>query len=166
MAGVGAEASFLEHFPRLYRRAYQAAFRLSGDREGSQEVAQEALIRAYQRWDRLDGRREGWVVVVATNLAISRFRRDRLRRQREGHATPSAESDPELDAARVDLLRALQQLPRRQRQVAILRYLEDWSEADVAALLGCSIGTVKRHASRATAGLRRLLDTPSPTLTG
>ncbi len=60
---------------------------------------------------------------------------------------------------RVDLAQALRRLPTRQRQVVVLRYLADWSEADVAAELGTSLGTVKRHASRGLAAMRQSLGT-------
>ena len=48
-------------------------------------------------------------------------------------------------------------LPRRQREVVVLRHVADMSEADVAAALGCSIGSVKTHASRGLASLRAML---------
>ena len=57
--------------------------------------------------------------------------------------------------ARQGLLEALATLSRRQRAVVVLRYFEDLSEADIAATLGCSTGTVKSAASRAMAALRR-----------
>lgn len=61
------------------------------------------------------------------------------------------------DPVRVDLYRALVGLPRRQREVVVLRHLADFSEADVAAALGCSVDSVKTHASRGLAALRAVL---------
>src|ERR687897_598733 len=58
-------------------------------------------------------------------------------------------------AERLDLLRALSALPRGQRAVVVLRYVEDLSEAQTAEVLGCSVGTVKSQCSRALAALRR-----------
>jgi RNA polymerase sigma factor (sigma-70 family) len=68
------------------------------------------------------------------------------------------ESDP-ADAAvtRLALAQALRRLPRRQRDVVVLRYLADLSEADVAESLGVSAGSVKQHAHRAVNALRRAL---------
>lgn len=57
----------------------------------------------------------------------------------------------------VELVAALRSLPRRQREVVALRYLADLPEAEVAALLGCAPGTVKQHAHRGLAALRRSL---------
>jgi RNA polymerase sigma factor (sigma-70 family) len=55
---------------------------------------------------------------------------------------------------RDQVLRALQELPQRQRAVVVLRYFDDLPEAAVADILGCSVGSVKTHASRALARLR------------
>ena len=77
----------------------------------------------------------------------------RGRRLSTAISTTSSVSDP----ARIDLYRALDRLPRRQRDIVVLRHLADLSEADVAALIGCSVGTVKSNASRARAALREVL---------
>ena len=61
-------------------------------------------------------------------------------------AEPSAEGQ--------DLWDAIGRLPRRQRAVVVLRYLEDRTEADTAELLGCSVGTVKSQCAKALAKLR------------
>jgi RNA polymerase sigma-70 factor (sigma-E family) len=148
---------FEESFSELYRLAYRVSFRVLGDRGDAEDVAQEALARTHLRWARLRDRPEGWVVTVATNLSI-----DRLRRRR--HAPLSVRATEPLvlvDAhlgERVDLAHALRRLPRRQRQVVVLRYLADWSELDVAEALGCAPGSVKSHAARGLSTLRKRLD--------
>jgi RNA polymerase sigma-70 factor (sigma-E family) len=146
---------FEEAFPDLYRLAYRVSFRILGDRGDAEDVAQEALARAHSRWARLRERPEGWIVTVATNLSI-----DRQRRRRRLSALinePLALVDIHL-AERIDLARALRRLPRRQREVVVLRYLADWSESDVAGTLGVSAGAVKSHASRGLTALRHHLD--------
>jgi RNA polymerase sigma-70 factor (sigma-E family) len=144
-------------FPDLYRLAYRVAFRILGDRGDAEDVAQEALARTAQRWSRLADRPEGWVSRVASNLAIDRFRRRR-------HAQPTPTGplgvvDPHL-GERGDLVVALRRLPKRQREVVVLRYLADLSESAVAVELGCSVGTVKSHAARGLGALRRQLEAP------
>jgi RNA polymerase sigma factor (sigma-70 family) len=155
---ANSAAEFRAAFPELFRRAYQAAFRLTGDRSASEELAQEALLQAYRHWDRLDQRREGWVVTTATNLAIGHWRkRDRRVGSRAVVAAPDWDA---LAVQRLDLAAALARLPRRQREVTVLRYLEDWSERRVADALGCSIGSVKQHASRGLAAVRSVINPP------
>ena len=160
MDSSGRDSEFREAFPRLHERAYQAAFRLLGDRAAAEDVAQEALTRAYVHWARLDERREGWVVTTAVNIVIDGFRRQRrwdaFRTSRQATATDATVDDEQTQ--RIDLQRLLAALPRRQRQVAVLRYLEDRPVREVADLLGCSVGSVKRHASRAAAALREAFE--------
>ncbi|MGH9075736.1 MAG: sigma-70 family RNA polymerase sigma factor [Acidimicrobiales bacterium] len=151
--GGAQEIRFEDAFGGLFRLAYRVSFRILGDRGDAEDVAQEALARTHLRWDRLAERPEGWVVRVATNLAIDRYRRRRRRTMGRPELTLI---DAHL-AERLDLAGALRGLPRRQRQVVVLRYLADWSEADVAAALDCTAGTVKVHAFRGLAALREHL---------
>ncbi len=144
-------SSFSERFDELFDLAYRVAYRILGRQEDAKDVAQEALARAEVRWSRLADAPHGWVAKVAGNLAIGVWRKGR-------HPAPQsaeAAADPDDRAAeRVDLIRALDHLPRRQRQVVILRYLADRPEAAVARLLGCSVGAVKTHASRGLRAMR------------
>jgi RNA polymerase sigma-70 factor (sigma-E family) len=143
--------SFEIAFDDLYRLAYRVAFRILGDRPDAEDVAQEALARAALRWSGLHDRPEGWVSRVASNLAIDRYRR--RRRQPQVPSGPVGIVDEQMDE-RGDLVAALRKLPRRQREVVVLRYLADLSEADVALSLGCSIGTVKSNGARGLSALR------------
>jgi len=145
------DLTFEESFDDLFRRAYTVGYQLLGVRAEAEDVAQEALARAFSRWRQVRGYSEPWVVRVAGNLAIGRWRKTRRltaldARDDRPHAGP--------DAQRIDLHRALRKLSRRQREVVVLRYLADLSEADVARALDCSPGTVKQHASRGLAALR------------
>jgi RNA polymerase sigma-70 factor (sigma-E family) len=148
--------SFTRAFAGLYASSYRAAFRLLGNRQEAEDIAQEACARACMRWNRLTrrGAPEPWVVRVATNLAIDHYRRTRRDLARNGEAPTNVEP---FDARRVDLHRALDQLTRRQRDVVVLRYVVDLSEADTAEALGCAPGTVKSHATRGLAALRAAL---------
>ncbi|HXQ44367.1 MAG TPA: sigma-70 family RNA polymerase sigma factor [Acidimicrobiales bacterium] len=156
---VGEGVRFDEAFPDLYRLAYRVSFRVLGDRGDAEDVAQEALARAHLRWARLREKPEGWIVTVATNLSIDRHRR---RRRVSGLVNEPLALVDVHQSERIDLARALRHLPRRQREVVVLRYLADWSESDVAVALGVSAGAVKSHASRGLAALRHHLDLGSP----
>ena len=146
--------SFDDRFDVLARLSYRVAFRLSGDREVAEDLAQETLARAFQRWRKIEAYDEAWTVRVTTNLAIGRWRR-------QGRVEQRVEDGAAADvgvAERVDLVRALRQLPQRQREVVVLRYLGDLSEAKVAEHLGCSRGAVKQHAHRGLRSMRQTLE--------
>lgn len=148
--------SFDERFADLAALAYRVAFRLLGDRSDAEDVAQEALARACVRWRRVHGHAEPWVVRVASNLALDQLRTRGRRSRMDLPAEAPASGTPAERAAvdRMELARLLEALPRRQREVVVLRYLADRSEADTAQALGTSVGSVKRHAHRGLATLR------------
>jgi len=163
--GAGAARlpeTFTTSFAGLYASAFRSAYRLLGNRQEAEDVAQEACARACVRWNRVTrrGPAEPWVVRVATNLAIDQYRRTR---RVQATAIDEPSSVDAVDARRIDLHRALATLTKRQRDVVVLRYVVDLSEADTAAALGCAPGTVKSHATRGLAALRAALaeeDTP------
>jgi RNA polymerase sigma-70 factor (sigma-E family) len=157
---VPPSAEFDERFDDLIGLAYRVAYRLVGEREEARDIAQETMSRTYARWSRVRARAPGWVAKVATNLAL-----DHLRRRRPepvGDHDDGATRDPGAATAdhgapvitRLELVGALRALPRRQRDVVVLRYVADLAEADVARALGCSPGTVKSHGHRGLAALR------------
>jgi RNA polymerase sigma-70 factor (sigma-E family) len=144
-----------ERFAELASLSYRIAYRMSGSREESRDIAQEAMARAYARWPKVRDAAPGWVSRVTTNLTLD------LLRKRRRPQLPGGEPARDLANAvvrRAELVEALRPLPRRQRDVVVLRYLADLSEADVARSLGCSVGTVKQHAHRGLAALRASLD--------
>lgn len=149
-------SDFDRRFDDLAAVAYRVAYRLTGSRRDAEDIAQEAMIRAYVRWRRVAGHADAWVARVAANLAIDGLRR-RGRRPTvpdDGHGAATA-ARPGVDPIdRLELLRLLDDLPRRQRDVVVLRYLADLTEAATAAELGTSVGSVKQHAHRGLTALR------------
>ena len=140
--------------------AYRVAFRILGDRPEAQDLTQEALARAYSRWNRVADYDEAWITRVVTNLALGEVRR-RDRADRRVHASTSELALDAVVVQRAELVTVLLRLSRRQREVVAMRYLADLPEAQVAAALGCSVGTVKQHASRGLAALRLALASPT-----
>ena len=142
-------------WPGLVRLAYG----LTGDRWLAEDVAQAALASAYAAWWRV--RRaddpDAYVRRILINVSHRRFRRRRVAEQVHEPADlpDAAVADPaEHIGERSALLTAVRELPTRQRAIVLLRYWDDLSDAQVAAVLGCSPGTVRSQASRALAKLR------------
>ena len=152
------EAEIRGFLARDYPRLVNAVALASGSYPAAEDAVQEALVRAWIRSERGEGVESlpAWVAAVALNLTRSGWRRTmaerRARRrlpERSGAATPSEEH--------MDVARALEALPRRQREVAVLRYLLEMSTAEVAATLGIAEGTVKSSLARARAHLAEAL---------
>lgn len=164
MRGLTGDEDFDAAFPGLYRAAFNAALRITGDREEAEDAAIEAAYRVAVRWHRVRDHHVPWTVRVASNLALDSAKRGRRRGASERSVGPRS-TEPSQEDARVDLVEALRDLPTRQREVVVLRYLADISERDTAALLGLAPGSVKSHASRGLAALKDRLATshvPSP----
>jgi RNA polymerase sigma-70 factor (sigma-E family) len=149
------EEFMTSRWPALVR----LAFGLTGDRWLAEDLAQTALVSAYASWWRV--RRaddpDAYVRRILINASKSRWRRSGAAEQSAG--PPDEVPDPVADPAaaigeRSVLLAALAALPPRQRAVVVLRYWEDLSDAQAAALLGCSASTVRSQAARALAKLR------------
>ncbi len=140
-------------WPAMVRLAYG----LTGDLGHAEDVAQAAFARAYASWSRVrrTGDPNAYVARIVINENLSRFRKRRVAEDLVG-VVPEGASQPAADAFGDSeaLLRALRKLAPRQRAVVVLRYWLDMSEAETAAALNCSVGTVKSQASRALATLR------------
>ena len=148
---------FTAEFAALFGVAYRAAYSILGDRAEAEDCAQEALARALVRWKRVEDYAVPWVARVAANQALDRARRAARRGERRldesSTGAPTASADV-IAIRRRDLVIALRNLPRRQRDAIVLRHLADLSEADTAAGMGCSVGAVKSAVSRGVARLR------------
>ena len=134
------------------------------NRTDAEDLLQTVLERAFRRWHRIcrTGDPGPYVRQMLVNASIDRWR---LLRRRPEQPLDSGDGPPAVGAmagpdqaaalAEQDLLwRALAQLPPGQRAVLVLRYYEDLTEAQTAAVLGCSVGSVKAQAFRALARLR------------
>ncbi|MFI5906114.1 SigE family RNA polymerase sigma factor [Dactylosporangium sp. NPDC051541] len=137
----------------------KTAYALTGDRHAAEDLVQTALAKAFARWRRID-EPEPYLRRVIYNDFVSAWRSPR-RRAEVSVAEPPEPGPPvfvESDTALRLLLRdALKQLPPRQRAVLILRYFEDLTVEETAAVLSCRPGTVASQASRALTKLRKLV---------
>lgn len=148
---------FEEFVAARYRALVRTAYLLTGSREDAEDLVQTAFVRCVPAWGRINGDPEPYVRTVLVRENVSRWRRRRWREvstdQVPEHGTESSSAGTE----RVTLEDALGQLPPRQRAAVVLRHVEDRSERETAALMGCSLGTVKSQTHAGLARLRVLL---------
>ena len=132
----------------------RTAYLLTGDHHDAEDLVQTTLIKVVPKWGRINHRPEAYVRQVLARESVSRWRSRRWR-EVSTDVLPDAMHDGQIDSAdRIALLEDLRKLSTRQRAVLVLRYFDDLSEADTAAALGISAGTVKSHTRDALAHLR------------
>lgn len=141
-----------ERSPELLRSAWL----LTGDWHAAHDLVQVALEKSWPRWGRRIDHPDAYVRRVMLTTYLS-WRKRRWTAEIPTAELPEAEATAERTDLRLTLLDVLTELTPRQRAVVVLRYFDDLSEAETAAVLGCSIGSVKAHASR---GLQQLRATP------
>ncbi|QDU01698.1 ECF RNA polymerase sigma factor SigW [Gimesia chilikensis] len=145
------------HLVRRYERhVHAAAWAILGDHQAAEDVTQETFVKAYDKLNTLrTPRRFGpWLMTIvrrtATDLARTRNRLvvvPNIRDMPDERDMPNEE-----DAAHV--LSALAGIPDQEQQVILFRYFDELAVADIATLLGCSVGTVTKRLSRAVTRLR------------
>jgi RNA polymerase sigma-70 factor (sigma-E family) len=140
------------------RHLMQAAIALTGSRLDGEDLLQAALERLLLNYHRVGSDAEGYLRRTLYNLAADGWRRRGVARRWQPVIAAPERSAGGTDAVdiRDALVRLLTQLPPRQRAVVVLRYWEQLSEAETAAILGCSPGSVKSAASRGMSRLREL----------
>jgi RNA polymerase sigma-70 factor (sigma-E family) len=160
----------------LFATHYSGLCRLAGlllaDRSGAEEAVQEAFVRTFSSWRRIrqPDRAQRYLRTAVVNECRSRVRRRATedRSNRTAYATGperievtdgTGDGTGGTDDA-MTVLAAVRSLPPRQREAVVLRYYEDLPEREIAALLGCSQGTVKSQLSKARASLAAALGAP------
>ena len=162
---VAEELSLDGLFAAHYLRLVRVAWLLVRDTGRAEELVQDAFADLHGRWSRLrtPGDAAGYLHVSVVNRS-----RSALRHQKVVDATPADRVDVE-ESAEAGALRGferrrvmdgLARLPGRQREVLVLRYYAELSEAETAHALGISRGAVKSHGSRAIRAMRTALGGP------
>ncbi len=154
-----AAAEFSEFAHGRWAGLVRLGYAVCGDPALAEDLAQTALANAYAAWTRL--RRaddpDAYLRRILLNAHRSGFRKRRVTEYLTASPPERGAIVPDPSRAgddRAAIIAALAGLPRRQREVVVLRFWLDLSEAQVAATLGCSVGNVKSQASRALARLR------------
>ncbi len=156
MRDANDEEAFREFVVSRWSALAGTAYLLTGDHGRAEDLVQTALEKAHKHWRRIERHDapEVYVRRVMVNEAISWSRRRRfLELPLVGSHAPAIDPYGDRDL-RDALWKALSTLPPRMRAVLVLRFFEDLPEAEVAATLGCSIGSVKSQGSRGLARLR------------
>lgn len=166
------QSAFLEHAMATYgKQTYNYAYRLTGNEADARDLTQEAFIRVFRAWRSFQPGTSflSWIYRIVTNL-----HRDELRRRKgvflqelpednqpqdlppdsSTHDPIAAIHDRQLSAT---MEGALRQLTADQRAVVLLADLEDHSYQEIAAIMACSIGTVRSRLHRARMQLRKLV---------
>jgi RNA polymerase sigma-70 factor (ECF subfamily) len=147
--------------PAFRRKVFGLAYSFLRDREAAEDVTQEVFIKVWRALPGYDGRASlsTWIYAIARNASVSALR---ARRPQSSLGDPqvmqaveaiNAVPSPDVIAERAAILRLVDQLPTKQRQVVMLFYMEERSHEEVATMLAMPVGTVKTLLHRARARL-------------
>jgi RNA polymerase sigma-70 factor (sigma-E family) len=155
-AAVARSVDFDEFVAARSSRLLRTAYLLTRDHALAEDLLQTALTKAWFAWSRIESDPEPYVRKVLVNTFSTWWRRKWNGEHAYADPPEPEPSAGEHDAAdrRHDLWAAMGRLPRKQRAVIVLRFVEDLSEAETARLLGIAPGTVKSQTSKALAKLR------------
>ena len=158
-----------ERFERLVLPHMDAALNLARwllrNRDDAEDVTQEALIRAYRFFGNFRGSEaRAWLLQIVRNSCYTWLQKNRpseanIEFDEELH--PGDSVTPETVASEADqrerLMRALEALPARAREIVVLREMEGYSYKEIAEIVGAPIGTVMSTLSRARERLQKTL---------
>lgn len=150
-----SERDFTAYVAARWAGLVRAAIYLGCSREEAEDLAQETLVRCYRAWDRVSraDRQDAYVYRMLLN-GFTRSRRRRWRGEVPTADVPAGSVEHDV-TDQVDVGRVLARLSAEHREVLVLRYVADLSEAATAAVLGVPAGTVKSRVSRALAAVDR-----------
>jgi RNA polymerase sigma-70 factor (ECF subfamily) len=177
--GAHSRHEFEQLFLRSQRRAYNLAYRLTGNAADAEDVTQDAYVRAWNNFATYDSTRsfEGWLFRIITNRVIDLRRRQRrvpmysldapIQGDEDGqplsHEFAAPDSDPEhlviSPIMEENLQMALSALPEDYRTAILLCDVQQRSYQEIADAMHCAIGTVRSRIHRARVMLRRHLET-------
>jgi RNA polymerase sigma-70 factor (sigma-E family) len=155
------DADFADFVHRRGELHLKTAVLLTGDWHAAEDLVQASLGKLYRVWDRLDTSTnpDAYLRRIVVNTHRSWWRA-RWRREIPRAELPNLPGPDDLGDARAvaeDVRNALAKIPVRQRTALVLRFFADLPEAEVAELMGCSVGSVKTHTHRGLRAMRRLI---------
>jgi RNA polymerase sigma-70 factor (ECF subfamily) len=161
----GNTAAFGQLVTQYQQVVYNIAYRLTGNRQEAEDVAQEAFVKTYQALDRFDAQRpfEPWLYRIATNTALNWIKRRRPESELDEEIAPdSATPNPEVQAINTEtterLRAAIASLPADYRAAIELRHFRGLSYREMSEALDVPLSDVKSWLFRARRMLRKTLD--------
>ena len=151
------DPTFRDYVRERSRSLLRTAYLLTGNTADAEDLVQSALAKTYLAWDRIEdrGALDTYVRRAMVNTHISWWRRRRVEEFPTADIPEQAVADHAVSSDLQETLRrAIDRLPERMRAAVMLRYYDDMTEAEIAEVLGVSLGTVKSTVSRAVAKLR------------
>jgi RNA polymerase sigma-70 factor (sigma-E family) len=151
------DATFRDYIQARGPALLRSATMLTGNRADAEDLVQAALANTYLAWHKINdyAALDAYVRRAMINTHISWWRRRKLEEFPTDELPDQVVADHARDSDLAEVVRrALDRLPARMRAAVMLRYFEDMTEPEIAALLGVSLGTVKSTVSRAVAKLR------------
>jgi RNA polymerase sigma-70 factor (ECF subfamily) len=164
-ARAGSEDAVAELFGRHWPAAHRAAWLVTRDGAGAEDVAQEAFVAAMRALDRFDRRRPfaPWLHRIVVNRAIDWTRARAVRAEVAEGGEPVALDEPgAATRPSEDVLAALAALAPEQRAVVVLRHLLDYGPGEIATILDLPRGTVNSRLRRALDALSAALEEERP----
>ena len=166
MGNIDREADFSAYVRARQKAFARFAYLLTGDPYSAEDLVQSALAKVYAKWDHISGLQspDAYVRKIMVNEHTTWWRRTWRHRERTDSdlirvMDPAGDDTPAHDS---ELWAHVRSLAPQQRAAVVLRYYEDLSEAQTAEILGCSVGTVKSHTSRAIKSLRSTMKEVTP----
>jgi RNA polymerase sigma-70 factor (sigma-E family) len=161
-----ADKRGLDDFTALYVEHYEQLLRLAvllvGDMAAAEDIVQEAFIRVHRTIESRPLHNPlAYLRQTVVNLARSELRRRLVRLRHAPRPMPdvaSAEEGACAAISRQEVILALRRIPARQREAVVLRYWADLPEAEIAQLMGVTVGAVKGYISRGLSRLALLLE--------
>jgi RNA polymerase sigma-70 factor (ECF subfamily) len=155
---IGSYASFEDFYEAQHVRLFRALGLVTGNRQETEDVLQEAFLRIWNRWDtvRTVDNPTGYLYRTAVNISLSRRRRLAVAARSLGSRLFANDPMETVDA-RDEIGRALVQLTPRERAAIVLTDMLDFPAKDAAAAMGIRDSTVRVLASRARARMRAVI---------
>jgi RNA polymerase sigma-70 factor (ECF subfamily) len=168
--GAGDAGAFAALYDRHSRAVYSLSYRMAGEKQAAEDLAQDAFLKAWRSAGTYRAQRgsvKTWILTVVHNRGIDLLRSSATRRRTRGEAEeaeawrsqPSEAFSEAWGNHRRDRLReALRDIPREQREAVTLVHISGLTQTEVSERLGLPLGTVK---GRVRLGLRKLRDHPA-----